>query len=72
MALAGRIVPGRIEAQPVIRELAHAEPSLLRRLDGDGHVGLALGERKGAGEGDELDGEPGMTVHQRAEVTRQV
>ena len=49
--MGGRIVPRRIEAQPIIGELAHAEASLLRRLDGDRHVGLALGEREARGGG---------------------
>src|SRR5207237_187404 len=37
----------RIKMQRIVNQFAHGEPPFVRSLDGDGHIGLALGQGEG-------------------------
>ena len=55
---------GGIDAQRIIRELAHDEAALLRAVEGHHDIGLAARQGKGAGQRHELDGEFGVALRQ--------
>ncbi len=69
--VAREIVPGGVEAQRIVGELAGNEPAMVRTSDHDGDVGFPLRQREGARHGDELDVEGRVAVRQLGKARRE-